>query len=114
MAVKMGTRLDRLKAAVTEFEAAQVKYLEFGARDTEPDGVFQYYLAKSLTQPNIKLPTPGDQWQLFTATMACGTAAKSLTAALRKAVAVVRDCTVKELPEIRKYLEDYCWRVNVD
>lgn len=114
MAVKMGTRLDRLKAAVTEFEAAQAKYSEFGARDTEPDGVFQRYLAKSLTQPDIKLPTTGEQWQLFTSTMACGNAARALTAALRKAVAVVRDCPVRELPAIRAYLRDYCWRSDVD
>jgi len=114
MVAKLVTRVGRLKAAVKAFEATQATYSKFGASDTEPDGVFQSYLAKSLTQPDIKLPTTAEQWQLFASTMACGTASRALTAKLKAAVAIVRDCPVRELPAIRAYLIDYCWRVNVD
>lgn len=114
MAARLVTKLDRLKAAVKKFESAQAKYAEFGARDTELDGVFQWHLAQAVNGKKVTMPTSGRDWQLFTSSMKCGTAARALTTALRAAVLVIQGCTVKELPTIREYLKDYCWRTVVD
>lgn len=114
MAAKLGQRLERIKAAVKAFEVAQAKYAAFGAQDTEPDGVFQYTLAKAIAGSGVNLPTTGRDWQLFTSSMKCGTAARALTAACRKAVELIRGTPVEDVQKVKAYLRDYCWRVNVD
>jgi hypothetical protein len=45
---------------------------------------------ESLTLPLsgkvVRIPTTGQDWELYTSTMACGRAARALTAALKKAL----------------------------
>lgn len=41
------SQLGKIKAAVKEFEATQAKYSKYGARDTEPDGVFQSLMVRA-------------------------------------------------------------------
>ncbi len=37
----------------------------------------------------VRIPSTGSDWELYTSSMACGRAARALTSALKKAVAVV-------------------------
>lgn len=112
-AVKIAA-LDKLKAAIKDFEAAQQKYAEFGAHDTEPDGVFQNVLAKAINGDEVIMPTSPTDWQLFASSMKCGPAARALTSACRKAAKIILGCTLKDATAMREYLRDYCWRVYVD
>lgn len=112
-AVKI-SQVDKLKAAVKAFEAAQAKYAEFGARDTEPDGVFQYTLARAINGKEVVMPTSARDWQLFADMKGCGAAARVLTAACRKAVNIILDTKIQDSAAVRAYLLDYCWRADVD
>jgi len=114
MAAKLVTHLDRVKAAIKAFEAAQARYSKYGAQDTEPDAVFQWTLAKVVSGKPYIMPTLPRDWQLFTSTMKCGTAARALTAACTAAVTAIQNAPVKELSDLKAYLRDYCWRTHVD
>ncbi len=37
----------------------------------------------------VRIPTTGEDWELYTSSMACGRAARALTAALKRALLVV-------------------------
>ena len=112
-AVKI-SQVDKLKAAVKAFEAAQAKYSEFGASDTEPDGVFQHTLARAINGDEITLPISPRDWQLFADIKGCGAAARALTSACRRAVKIILGAQMKDSAAVRAYLLDYCWRANVD
>lgn len=114
MTAVMISQVDKLKAAVKAFEAAQAKYADFGARDTEPDGVFQRTLAKAINGEVVVIPTSSRDWQLFVDIKGCGAAATALTSACRKAVNIIRGAKIKDSAAVRTYLRDYCWRANVD
>lgn len=114
MTAVMISHVDKLKAAVKAFEAAQAKYAEFGARDTEPDGVFQHTLARAINGKEVVMPTSSRDWQLFVDIKGCGAAAKALTSACRKAVNIILGAKIKDSAAVRAYLLDYCWRANVD
>lgn len=112
-AVKI-SQVDKLKVAVKAFEAAQAKYAEFGARDTEPDGVFQHTLARVVNGDEVIMPTSSRDWQLFVDIKGCGVAARALTSACRRAVNIILGAKIKDSVAVRAYLLDYCWRANVD
>jgi hypothetical protein len=112
-AVKI-SQVDKLKAAVTAFEATQAAYSEFGAMDTEPDGVFQYTLARAINGNEVVMPVSSRDWQLYSDVKGCGAAARALTAACRKAVKIILGAKLKDSAAVRAYLLDYCWRANVD
>lgn len=38
---------------------------------------------------DVSIPSTGDDWELFTSSMACGTASRALTSALKKALKAV-------------------------
>lgn len=112
-AVKI-SQVDKLKAAVKAVEAAQAKYSEFGARDTEPDGVFQYTLARAINGNEVVMPISSRDWQLYSDVKGCIAAARALTSACRKAVKIILGAKLKDSAAVRAYLLDYCWRANVD
>lgn len=114
MTAVMISQVDKLKAAVKAFEAAQAKYSEFGARDTEPDAVFQCTLARAVNGDEVIMPTSPREWQLFADLKGCGAAARALTSACRKAVNIILGAKIKDSAAVRAYLLDYCWRANVD
>jgi hypothetical protein len=111
-AVKI-SQVDKLKAAVKAFEAAQAKYSEFGARDTEPDGVFQSTLATAINGNEVVMPISSRDWQLYSDVKGCGLAARALTSACRKAVKLILGAEIRDSAAVRAYLLDYCWRANV-
>lgn len=107
---KEQTALALTKAAIKQFEAAQTKYADYGARDTEPDGVWQRLLLDAIAG---KAPTPprcGQGWDLFSSSMNCDKAANELFEKALDAIKAIESCPIKESAELREYLEDYCWR----
>lgn len=101
-----------VKDAIKNFEATQAKYRDYGAHDSEPDGVFQGILWKVLNGEDAKIPQTGDGWDLYANSMDCTEAASALHLAALGVVQAIFACTMRESKELRKYLEDYCWRYN--
>lgn len=106
------SRLDKIKAAIKEFEGVQKKYARWGARDTEPDGVFQVQLMRAFRGKKPQVPYDGNGWELYDSSMDCTTAASALHNACRKVVDLIESCPLSESREVGKYLESYCWRVG--
>lgn len=99
-----------LKEFIEEFRIAQAKYLEYGACDSEPDWISQDVMEKALRRKRFTVPKTADDWQLYTASMKCGRAARSLTARLNKVVMQILGMTQKDAAEV---LEEYLWRVDL-
>lgn len=106
------TGVPAVKAAVKIFEAAQAKYRDYGAQDTEPDGVFQGMLWKLANDEDVVIPQSGAGWELYDSSMDCAEAAQALHLAALGVVQAIFACSMKESRELRKYLEDYCWRYS--
>lgn len=110
--MKEQTALSRTKVAIKGFEAAQTKYADYGAKDTEPDGVWQRLLLDAIAG---KAPTPprcGQGWDLFSSSMNCDKAANELFEKALTAIRAIESCPIKESAELREYLTDYCWRYS--
>lgn len=107
----MSTSVEQVRLAVQEFEAVQQKYADYGAWDTEPDGVFQVLLKRAFVKGECKVPTSGSAWQLYTSSMNCSEAGSALGAAAKRAVDLVMRAPLSERAELQRYLKGYCWRV---
>lgn len=101
-----------VKAAVKNFEAAQAKYRDYGAYDTEPDGIFQGILWKVINDEDTDIPMSGAGWELYANSMDCQEAADALHLACLAVVQQIFACPMGARRELRKYLKDYCWRYN--
>ncbi len=104
--------LEAIKALIKDFEKTQSKYRDYGARDTEPDSVFQGILWKVVNDKDADIPQTGDGWELYSCSMDCSEAAAALHAACLCVVQAIFACPHKEMREVREYLEGYCWRYN--
>ena len=77
---------ERLIQARVEWNAVVVKYQSYGAADTEPRYHFECIEGAAINNE----PTPdfskmdANFWELYTASMKCGRAAKALTAAAKR------------------------------
>lgn len=100
-----------LKKAMKEFKETQMKYRDFGALDTEPDGVFQRCLHRHYEGREYRLPTSVCDWELYSTVKGAGTAARALTSKLKKCLTVLDRITIKEQKELRAMLESELWRV---
>lgn len=107
----MKSKLEKLKGLIKNFEATQEKHKEFGAGDTEPSGVFQGLLCRTMKSKEVVVPTSADDWQLYREP-GCQTAARSLTSAAKKCLALLSKVTMSEATEVRRYLTGYCWRCD--
>ena len=56
-----------VKKAVVAFEETQKKYKAFGAYDTEPDGIWQHLLLKTIEGNAPTPPRSAGGWELYTA-----------------------------------------------
>jgi hypothetical protein len=101
-----------VKDAIRNFEAAQAKYREYGARDTEPDAIFQGIIWKVINDEDTDIPMSGAGWELYTNSMDCKEAADALHLACLAVVQQIFACAMNARRELRKYLKDYCWRYN--
>lgn len=102
----------RVKLAIQKMEETMTKYSEFGAGDSEPDGVFQGLLVRAMFGEKVVPPKTGKGWQLFTASMDCREAAKELYLKSSVAVVMISAMPIGELETLRDYLRDYCWRYD--
>lgn len=104
--------LAAVKTAIRNFEAAQLKYREYGAQDTEPDSIFQGILWKVINDEDTDIPMSGDGWELYASSMDCKEAADALHLACLGVVQAIFSCPMIARRELRKYIKDYCWRYN--
>jgi len=99
-----------LKDAVKAWEKLSMENSNFGAADTEPDGVFQRCLRRTLNGEDCKIPASASDWQLYSGMAGSAKAARDLTRALRSCMQVINKTPHGQMDSVRKYLEDYIWR----
>lgn len=102
--------VERVREAVKYFEAVQQKYDDYGAWDTEPDGVFQSLLKRAFVKGECKVPYTGDAWELYTSTMDCELAGVALGDACQRVVDLIVRVPGSERGELKAFLKGYCWR----
>lgn len=99
--------LDQLKSAIRRFEAVQLEYSMYGARDTEPNAIFARIMCRAIKGKPVDIPADGDGWELYNHSMDCGEAAAAMFQAARAAVEIVQTCPLGESRELRKYIEGW-------
>ena len=104
--------VERVAEAVEAFEAVQQQYDDYGAWDTEPDGVFQVLLKRAFVRGSCKVPRTGSAWQLYTASMNCTEAGMALGRAAQVVVDLIVQAPLRERRELGSYLKGYCWRCS--
>jgi len=102
--------IDRLKKAIKQFEECADKHRSVGARDTEPDGVFQRLLLNALAGTAPTPPRSANGWELYTTMEESHAAAEELFEAALEVVRVIESCSIRDVQALREYLDDYCWR----
>lgn len=103
--------VEKLKKAMREFQQAQVKYQDWGAQDSEPDGVFQRCLHRHYKGQDYHLPNSVHDWELYSTVKGVENAARALTSKLKKCLTVLDRITIKEQKELQEMLESVLWRV---
>lgn len=112
MLTEKTTTLETVKKAITAFEKTQADLRDFGAGDSEPDGVWQRLLYNALEGKAPTPPRTGDGWELYTSTMDCSAAATALFEKALTAIQAIESCPIRDIEPLREYLEDYCWRAH--
>ena len=102
--------IKRLKAAIKQFEACATKHRDTGARDSEPDGVFQRLLLNALAGYAPIPPRDPMGWELYTSMEESNKAAEELFESALEVVRVIESCAIRDVQAVREYLDDYCWR----
>ena len=85
----MSSEYATIKKAVEEFWAAQDKYANFGANDSEPRHVFYRLISQALDGKNVTVPSNAELWQLYSDMPGCGKAATALNAATRRVITLI-------------------------
>lgn len=99
-----------VRQAVKDFEALQFSLREFGAQDTEPDGMFQSRVSRAARGLRPDPPQGVVGWELFHMPGADEAAAK-LTDACAAVIRAIEACPISEQGVLQDYVSDYCWRV---
>ncbi len=97
----LGPQGAKLNDAIKAFQAAQDKYSDHGAYDTEPRCVFEDLLDDAVEGKDPVVPRSGDGWQLYTGSMKCGQAARALHSAAKKCVDIIKGAPVSSLGELK-------------
>jgi hypothetical protein len=100
------TKDDVLNTLIGEFEALQAKYRELGARDTEPDGHFQWVIARALEGKPVNWGQL--EWELYSGP-GSRAAAQALTRQAQKVYAHIE--AHGKLGDLQA-LRGYCWRIT--
>lgn len=100
------TRLERLHQAISDFYAVASKYADYGASDSEPFWTFCRVIRNTAKGEEFRFPTTAEDWQLYTSSMSCGTAARALTAAARKVHNIIKDAPLSDA-KLRTFAENY-------
>jgi len=107
----MTLTVEKLREAVRRFEYMQKKYRQFGAFDTEPDGVFQRLIVDAFDGKEPAIPRSGAGWELYDSSMDCTAAATALADAAREVIDVIENSKIRDHRPMQKFIEDYCWRI---
>ncbi len=86
-----------LKLLKEQYEAAQRVFCElseYGATDSEPRYEFHAAL-KSAFEGETRIPKTGEEWQLYSSSMKCGSAARRLTAATKRVTTLIENLPQK-------------------
>jgi len=105
------TIVEAVAEEIKKFEAVQKKYREFGAYDTEPDGVFQKIVDDAVKGSAPAIPRDGENWQLYASSMDCSEAANALHDQALAVVRAIESCPIRDIARLRAKLKDYCWRL---
>ncbi|WP_353208420.1 hypothetical protein [Sphingorhabdus sp.] len=103
--------LEAIKTQIKEFEKVQSKYREYGANDTEPDGVFQSLIDKAVHGKAPSVPRTGSGWDLYASSMDCTEAAQALHDAALVVVQNIEATPIRDLELVKEYLRGVCWRI---
>lgn len=105
--------MERIKAHIAAFEECCKKHRRFGARDTEPDTVFQILLSRASRGVQPEIPRTPTGWELlYKEDPDCLRAAGEMHYAAWHVVEEIESCPVREINELRDLIDDYCWRVR--
>ena len=112
MSTTTKTSAEKLKDAVAKFDALETKYADLGASDTEPDGVWQWLLARAYKGSDVTAPDNPNEWQLYSDMAGAKTAAKAMGRAAQKAIDIIQESKLNERSEIAEVLRYFMWRVD--
>ncbi len=85
----MPNEYETIKKAVEKFWAAQDKYANFGASDSEPRHVFHRLISRALEGKDVAVPTNAELWQLYSDMPGCGRAATALHSATKRVITLI-------------------------
>lgn len=110
----------KLKEAHKQAMGVMGRYAEFGARDTEPDGVYQQALVDQLVRvangdgKGPVVPRSARGWQLYTSMNGCGKAAKEIGQATTRVCRAMRAAIADgHWRDVCLWAQDVCWRCPV-
>jgi len=109
----MSAAVDHVKAAIEAFYEAQRRHASKGAQDTEPTGVFNQVVRQAYHGQNPSVPLSGEEWVLYTISMQCDNAARSLAAACAKVVEAIKVVPLSDRDELRSLIDHYGIRLGV-
>lgn len=105
------SRIDAIFKEIKAFEELASKHRDYGANDSEPDGVFQRLLDAAVHGKGPAVPRTGEGWDLYAHSMDCTVAANDLHDQALKIVRLIEDCPIREISQLKSRLRDYCWRL---
>jgi hypothetical protein len=105
------TLIDQIFQEIKNFEALCSTLKDYGARDSEPDGVFQRIVNSASMGGQPSIPRSGQGWELLTHSMDCEAAAEKMHDHALKVVRLIETCPVKDFERLRHRIKDYCWRL---
>jgi hypothetical protein len=103
--------IDQIFQEIKKFEDLCSELKDYGARDSEPDGVFQRLVNAASIGEQPAIPRSGKGWDLFTHCMDCEPAAERMHDQALKVVRLIEACTIKDFDLLRQRIKDYCWRL---
>lgn len=100
---------------VKTFRAAQRREAEFGASDTEPDWVWQDYVAKAmgLREGAPHLPQDAEEWEIYTDLDGSDAAARRLSQALVELTGGLKGLLAEDPPSVLQALREKLWRLDL-
>lgn len=103
----------KLQEAIEEIDRVQDEYKNVGASDTEPDGVWQAYLADAYNGVHLIVRKDPGTWQLYSDHGREHEAALALGNATEKATNLILDCPARDLKDVKRVLQNHIWRVEI-
>lgn len=107
------TRLEKIKAAHEEMDRLMTSLASVGAADSEPDWHYQLAVKNALHgRPFESMNATG--WELYSNSKGAPRAASKLNAQARKVTNLILKARVQELNEIRQWVIQNFWRVDIE